>query len=223
MSDKRKLLINGIGKSYGGEVHTAKIEGMGKIEGDLSCHDFQINGTGEVQGSLKAVTVSINGIGGIEGGLQADSINLEGKLKVDGPLTCEQIRMNGIATVKGSCEAELFEAHGKMDIGLLNAGSIKLTLQGSSHINEIGGGDIQIRKQPGSTISKWLKSIPGPFGNKLSAEVIEGDNIYLEHTTADVVRGETVKIGPGCTIGSIEYKISLDTHSSSTVIKQERR
>ncbi|MCM3627876.1 polymer-forming cytoskeletal protein [Paenibacillus glycanilyticus] len=223
METTRKLIITGIGKSYGGDVHTAKIEGLGKIEGDIHCYEFQINGRGEVQGSLRAATASVNGMGNIRGDVRANKFNLEGKLTIDGNLTGEQLRMNGMVTVKGNCETETFEANGRMDIGMLNAGQIKLTLQGSSHINEIGGEEIQIRKQPGSILEKWLKSVPGPFGNKLNAGIIEGDNIYLEHTIADVVRGGDVKIGPGCTIGSVEYKQSLDVHGSSKIIKSAKR
>lgn len=223
MGDKRNLIITGIGKSNGGDVHLAKIEGVGTIEGDVSCSEFKVDGKGELQGSLKAATAAINGIFNIRGNLQADQFSIDGKMTVDGFITGEHIRMNGMVTVKGGCETEKFDANGRMNIEMLNAGQIKLILQGSSSINEIGGEEIEIRRQPGSILAKWLKSVPGPFGNKLNAGVIEGDTIYLEHTTADIVRGGEVKIGPGCTIGNIEYKQSLDVHSSSKIIKHVKR
>ncbi|GMK43566.1 hypothetical protein PghCCS26_06930 [Paenibacillus glycanilyticus] len=224
MGDKqRKILITGIGRSGGGDVHLAKIEGVGKIEGDVRCYELSINGKGDVQGHVRAVTASINGMSSIRGGLHADKLNIEGKVSFGGSVTGEQMRMNGMVTVKGSCETEIFEANGRMDIDSLNASQIKLTLQGSSHINEIGGESIHVGKQPGKGFAKWLQSVPGPFANKLSAEVIEGDDVYLEYTTADIVRGGIVRIGPGCTIGSVEYKQSLDVHSSSKIIKHVQR
>ncbi|GLX69944.1 polymer-forming cytoskeletal protein [Paenibacillus glycanilyticus] len=223
MGNTRNLNITGIGKSYGGDVHTAKIEGIGKFEGDVRCYEFLINGRGEVQGSLNASLASINGIASIHGSLQANRFTLEGKLTVDGSITSEKLRMNGMATVKGNCEAESFKGNGRMVMEMLNAGEIHLTLQGSSQIQEIVGGDIQVRKQRGSILGKWLQSVPGPFGNKLNAGVIEGDNVYLEYTTADIVRGGTVKIGPGCAIGSVEYKQSFEAHDSSKVIRHVKR
>lgn len=50
---------------------------------------------------------------------------------------------------------------------------------------------------------------------KLIADVIEGDRVYLENTEAAVVRGKEVIIGPGCSIGTIEYenKYECDPHS----------
>lgn len=219
MENNRKLIITGIGKSNGGDVHLAKIEGMGKIEGDVNCTEFQVDGTGDLQGSLKAMKAAINGIVTVHGSLHANKFNLEGKLKVEGNMISENIRMNGMVTVKGNCESETFEANGRMQMEMLNAGQIKLSLQGASRIEEIGGEDIQIREQSSKGFGKWLQSALGPFSNKLNAGVIEGDQIYLENTTADMVRGGKVKIGPGCTIANVEYKQSLDVHSSSKIIK----
>ena len=39
---------------------------------------------------------------------------------------------------------------------------------------------------------------------------IEGDDVDLEYTEADVVRGRRVRIGEGCSIGRVEYSESLD-------------
>jgi hypothetical protein len=39
--------------------------------------------------------------------------------------------------------------------------------------------------------------------------MIEGDDVYLEGTHADVVRGRSVCIGPGSRIGNVEYSESL--------------
>ena len=60
-----------------------------------------------------------------------------------------------------------------------------------------------------------------PFGKEvgsLAAKVIEGDDIYLENTTADMVRGNKVKIGPGCQIGVVEYRDDF-THDPKATIK----
>ena len=43
---KRNLMINGIGSSNGGSFHKVKIDGIGRLEGDVTCSDFNLNGRG---------------------------------------------------------------------------------------------------------------------------------------------------------------------------------
>ncbi|MEC3633215.1 hypothetical protein P9205_19595, partial [Bacillus velezensis] len=93
--------------------------------------------------------------------------------------------------------------------GLLNAGDVNIHLRyDRSRVKEIGGTSITVRRKPG-----FLKRKAG----MLSAELIEGDAVYLEYTEADIVRGKRVEIGPGCKIGKIEYQTSCKSHEKSTV------
>jgi hypothetical protein len=57
----------------------------------------------------------------------------------------------------------------------------------------------------------------------LYADQIEGDKVELEHTEAGVVRGNHVKIGPGCEIGRVEYRDKLEVHKGSTVKEKVQR
>jgi hypothetical protein len=52
--------------------------------------------------------------------------------------------------------------------------------------------------------------------------VIEGDDIYLENTVAEIVRGNSVEIGPGCTIGLVEYANKFSKDKDSTVKKETK-
>ena len=98
-----------------------------------------------------------------------------------------------------------------------------VTLHGHCKIAEIGGERIQIRKQPGIDLARWLKILPLAIGNHLTAQTIEGDHIYLEHTTADeIVRGANITIGPGCEIGLIEYTVKLEQDKRSKVKRSEK-
>lgn len=48
-----------------------------------------------------------------------------------------------------------------------------------------------------------------PFGKeegRLEASVIEGNEIFLENTKADFVRGRFIHIGSGCEIKHVEYE-----------------
>jgi cytoskeletal protein CcmA (bactofilin family) len=145
--------------------------------------------------------LKIHGIGSMRGGLAGDHIELHGSLSIG-----------------GDCEAERIQANGKFAIdGLLNAGTIAIKLFHGSHVKEIGGEHIDVRKGHRSMWNQLLSAIIPSAAPNLVTDLIEGDDIYLEHTEAAVVRGNTVKIGPGCRIDRVEYKQSFDRHSRSTV------
>jgi cytoskeletal protein CcmA (bactofilin family) len=198
----RNLIIAGIGATNGGSVYLAKIDGTGTVTGDIECAVFTINGRAEMHGSVKANSAEINGT-----------------INVEGDLIAESIKLTGMAAIKGKCEAEKLYANGRLDIDTLNAGNIQITLHGSSSIAEIGGEHIEIRKQRGIALTKLLNALSIPPFDKLTARIIEGDDIYLEYTVAAVVRGTNVSIGPGCEIELVEYKKKLELHKSSKILR----
>jgi cytoskeletal protein CcmA (bactofilin family) len=196
----RNLIIAGNGSINGGDVHLAKIEGTGTVTGDINCSIFTVNGKADIYGSVRAKSAQINGSVTMEGDLIADTIQL-----------------NGMAKVIGKCEAEKLKATGRLNIDTLNAGKINITLHGSSHITEIGGEHIDIRKQSGIVLTTILKAFSVLPFDKLTAQIIEGDSIYVEYTIAEVVRGTNVVIGPGCEINLVEYKTKLEQDKSSNI------
>jgi len=66
---------------------------------------------------------------------------------------------------------------------------------------------------------KFIKRI---FPGVLEVESIEGDYIELEHTHADVVRGNKVHVREGCRIDLVEYTDTFvcDDHA---VVKKHRK
>lgn len=58
--------------------------------------------------------------------------------------------------------------------------------------------------------------------SELHAGVIEGDYIDLEFTTADIVRGNVVIIGNGCSIGRVEYHSKLTVYHGAKIVKEEK-
>ncbi len=50
---------------------------------------------------------------------------------------------------------------------------------------------------------------------------VEGEEVYLEDTRADLVKGKEVRIGPYCTIQVVEAE-KLEVHETSTVKEQRR-
>ncbi|KRE83852.1 hypothetical protein ASG89_12110 [Paenibacillus sp. Soil766] len=219
---KRNLIISGIGSSNGGGFRTVKIDGIGRLEGDVICSVFTLNGRAEVNGNITSETAEMNGTLTIQGDLKANRTRIHGKVKIEGNYAGESLEIHGASTIVGNCEVEKFNANGNLQVGTLNADTILVTLHGYCKIAEIGGERIQIRKQRGISLARWLKILPLAIGNHLTVQTIEGDHIYLEHTTADVVRGADITIGPGCEIGLIEYTAKLEQDKRSKVKRSEK-
>lgn len=129
--------------------------------------------------------------------------------------------------VGGDLEAEIFRASGGFDIrGLLSADRIEIHPGGRCRVKEIGGARIDIRRygsrDHSGLLDSLLRALSSAWGGGLEAELIEGDEIYLENTRADVVRGKQIEIGPHCKIGLIEYSESLKVHDNSDVGQQTK-
>lgn len=216
------IKITGSGRTSGGVYNNVTISGSGDIAGDVECVNFTINGSGHVSGLLKAKRATISGSARIDGGVQCEdefkisgtsrvgsdvkcaSLHVSGDSHLFGNLTAEQIHIMGSSKISGDCNAEQFNAEGGFEIGgLLNAGVIELHLHPwGSRAKEIGGEKITVTH----SIYGWISKFFNPHGRfLLETGTIEGDEISLEGTKAEVVRGANVKIGADCEIGLVEY------------------
>lgn len=203
---RRDLIISGVGTAAGGVYNKVKIEGTSKVNGDIDCIDFILNGTTNMKGNVKAKLVNIQGSAVISENVQSDQIKIYGKSSIKGSVAAEEVNIQGEAAIDGNCEAESFRCEGVLTVGgLLNAGNIEIKVYGNCRAKEIGGEIVRVKKGHGN-IGNIFKIMFAPFGSKLSAETVEGDEIYLESTKARVVRGNNVTIGPGCEIELVEYK-----------------
>jgi cytoskeletal protein CcmA (bactofilin family) len=104
--------------------------------------------------------------------------------------------------------------------GLLSADKLDVKMYGPCKAREIGGSTLRVRRSRATKLLDLIKARE-PF--VLKADQIEGDIVELEHTVAEVVRGNRVAIGPGCRIGRVEYQQSLKTHKSASVGHSVRR
>ncbi len=234
MADAHDIAINGSGNSGGGTFKKVSIRGEGTITDHLTCESFRSYGTSTLQKDLNSAHTSIYGESTIEGKLVGSALKLLGQLKINARVTCQSSKIRGrleigegfkgdTADVKGQLtaggdvELEKLSLFGSIQInGLLNAGHIDLQLKyDDSRINEIGGEFIQVKR----------KSTPLPFGKSqgsLQASLIEGDDLHLEYTKADIVRGKRLTLGKGCEIGVVEYSENLK-EIDHPVIKEKRK
>jgi cytoskeletal protein CcmA (bactofilin family) len=235
MKKGENLIINGSGSYPGGIYDKVSIRGEGTIVTDVECSVFNVYGTSEAVENVTTGSVKILGEAEFKGNIEAKETLVMGTMMVESLALLKKVKILGLlevgerlsgdeATIKGSIsvngdvEYETFDSSGGFEIkGLLTADTIKIALRfGQSRAEEIGGGKITVKRKKNSLL---------PFGKEvgsLTVKIIEGDDIYLENTTADIVRGNKVKIGPGCQIGLVEYRTDL-THDPRTTIKTKTK
>ncbi len=232
------LTITGNGSSSGGVFRNVKIVGEAKIDSDLDCLAFKSTGTAVITGNMKSTSchvvgevrmkgnletgeAKINGMMDIDGNVKTKEIKSRGETRIRGSVAGEDVHLEGLFAIKGNCEAESLHMKGVFTIeGLLNAGFVEMKTHSKCRIKEIGGEKIDIRRGTGSVLKRWLGAFYLPsdfFEGVLDADTIEGDDIYVEHTSAKTIRGTNVVIGPGCSIGHVEYANRFQKTDDSNV------
>ncbi|KDE47049.1 bactofilin [Geobacillus sp. CAMR12739] len=237
---ERNLTINGSALSAGGTFHHVTVRGDATIRGDVECDRCKVFGSADMKGAVTARKLRLFGQANMDGSVRAEKMDvfgeadirghahlqhlqLRGMVQVEGSVEAHAIRGYGELSVSGSCEAETVSLTGVVRIGqTLNAEQVELSLYfADSSIKEIGGRTIRIKRGKTWKAVHWLTRL-SPLTATLVADAIEGDEIYLEHTKAAVVRGERVTIGPGCEIGLVEYRMAFaqDEHAA---VKEKRQ
>lgn len=229
----KNLRINGMGQAAGGTYGKIGTDGIATLNGDTVCTTLTSNGTLKVKGSLQGEQLRANGKFNVEGSLAGEQLRVDGGMKIKGDLRAEHVDIHGMLTVGGSAfgetletdgglklggnaEFETFKVHGGFQVGgMLNAGNLDIFMAAVCRAKEIGGERIQVRKK--LSTRNLLALFSPSLAVRLTADVIEGDDIDLEETKAEVVRGNSVRIGPGCEIGRVEYKDHYAVDPKATV------
>ena len=221
----RDLKIYGQGSSSGGKYKNVIIKGSGHIKGDIECVNLKIYGDGQFDGNLKTEdTISIKGKTEFNGEIKAGNIKIQGEVQVKGEVFADETSITGNLTTDNDFNAEIFKLEGGFTInGLLNADNIKINIYWPCKAHEIGCSEITVKKDPKISFL-GIKDMIMPVSNNktLTADIIEGDIIYLENTDAKIVRGKNVTIGVGCKIELVEYKESCKIDEKSIVNKYNK-
>ncbi|MEF3304771.1 polymer-forming cytoskeletal protein [Paenibacillus sp. GYB003] len=243
METRQHLTIVGSGGSGGGSYNNVKVNGEAQFNGDIDCLAFRCNGTARVYGSLKGTSCNVNGTLDIAGDFDTGEAKINGKMEIDGNVKArtiksfgetsvrgnvagEEVGLQGYFSINGNCEAEQLRIKGIFRIGgLVNAGEVDLAVHSRCEVKEIGGESIRVHRSEGNVLKKLIGSFFLPadyYEGTLNADTIEGDHIYVEHTSAKAIRGTVVVVGPGCRIGRVEYTERFECHADSSVQEQEQ-
>ncbi|OQP17027.1 polymer-forming cytoskeletal protein [Geobacillus zalihae] len=236
----RNLTINGSAFASGGTFHHVTVRGDATIRGDVECDRCKVFGSADMKGAVTARKLRLFGQANMDGSVRAEKmgvfgevdirgharlghLQLRGMAQVEGGIEADVIRGYGELSVSGSCEAESVALTGVVHIGqTLNAEQVELSLCfADSSVKEIGGRTLRIKQGKAWKAVHWLTRL-SPLTAVLVADTIEGDDIYLEHTKAAVVRGDRVTIGPGCEIGIVEYRTAF-VQDEQAAVKEKRQ
>jgi cytoskeletal protein CcmA (bactofilin family) len=222
-----RFSISGSGKVEGAVISNSfSISGSGKVTGDLNCVTGSISGSGSVLGSIHANKFNISGSGKIGGNFKGEEFTMAGAGKVEGRINATNVKLLGAINVGHGIEGEFINIKGAIKtLGMVNGDEVNIELNGCCEIEEIGATKVRVLKEY-STMNILGRLICKLFSKNygyLTIRTIEADEIYLENTIADVVRGGKITIGEGCKIKRIEYSDSLEKLNSESVIEEEAR
>ncbi|MNB93987.1 hypothetical protein D3C75_411310 [compost metagenome] len=189
-----------------------KVRGSLFVRENIRAVTVDVFGHLSTKSSVSTSKLKVSGDCTIGGNCKANQVNNLGSLRVQN-IQADNLRSSGYMSVAENAAAGTFYAEGAVNIKRLNAdSSIEIRLGNRSTVEVMrAGGDIIVKPS-----SKLINALMHPF-RKLTCTIIEGTNITLYRTTADLVCGEEIIVGPGCTIGEIRYSKSLTVDLKSQV------
>jgi cytoskeletal protein CcmA (bactofilin family) len=198
--------------------------GSSKVRGNVDAEELKTSGSCKIEGSVYVNKLSSSGSTKIGEDLRGGTVHVSGSGVVGGNINLDEITISGSVDIGGDCETGYFKANGGFKIaGLLNSDNIEITVGGACRVKEIGGAKIRVSKgRHGLLGLQKLINLFLPFDRALETNVIEGDDIFLEYTKANVVRGNNVVIGEDSVIELVEYSGSLEVLPGA-IVKEERK
>ena len=209
-----------VGESTLGEgpYNRISIVGKGHAHDRLGCKELSVQGEINVAGDLTCETAVLRGAMTVGNECTIQDAKIMGEAYVEN-WKSNTSRVWGRLAVDSQCAAEQMVVRGVLDVkGLFNFDKARILSDHSSHIHEMGGHTLEVRR------SKYFFFLPRLRKQAvLKAKSIEVDDIDIDFTHAEIVRGSRIKIGKNCRIGKVEYSESLIVEEGAVVEKQEKQ
>lgn len=194
----------------------AKISGSTKIEGDLVVKKLNTGGSIKVEGKTEAGYMDLSGASKFEGPVKANRVESSGATKFVSDIVVDEMETSGAFKAVSNINARTFKGSGAFAVeGTLTGSEIILKPSGDCRVGHIKGGDVLVESGGAGGLLSFIKK------GKLSVESIKGEAIYLENTKAKLVEGDSVKIGPGCSVETVRGK-DIKVHESASVKNREK-
>lgn len=213
------------------QVNRMTAAGAVKVDGAISGGKLDCAGSIKAEGGFLSGELRTAGSARIGSDFHGDSLDVSGGLTIEGDCEVEKFMAGGRVEITGLLNAgELQIELGHRDCTVGSIGGDKITVKQGTSIYNI----LRNNEYVGDAMGELTGAVKGLLNRMgldnvtqaaksavelgtLTTSVIEGDEIYLENTVAETVRGATVTIGPKCKIGRVEYSGTCEIDPSATV------
>ncbi|MEG0273769.1 MAG: polymer-forming cytoskeletal protein [Longicatena sp.] len=156
------IKIEGLGTISEGSYGRIKVEGVGKIRGNVEFETMEIEGTCNADQNLKGGLLNIEGMFKVKGDIRVKQLHIEGMLRTeDRKIYANEIRVEGMLKNSGEVNAD------------------RVIIEGCASINDLFGDEI--------TIDYGYMGVRGLFHfghNKLFEKMNRANNIECSKLTA---------------------------------------
>lgn len=218
--DYDEVSISGFASAKGavcaGRLHIDGIARFGKRAEIGTC---TISGIGAFRSELAVDKLEIDGVCRIGGNLQARTLTANGRVRIAGDVACDHLSSSGSWKCRGNVSAADCQIDGAIRIdGVLSASTVEFSPDVSSRVRELVADRITIEPDSLDRNTLW-KIVSRILGIRpiVHVRLIEGDDVDIDAVHASFVCGKRVKIGPRCSVDTVEYTKSLTVHPTATV------
>lgn len=216
-SMRRDITISGAGSIAAGSYEVVTVNGGGTVSGDITCTTLRINGMGTCNGSVKAAELTVNGTASFEGPVQASDmvvngdasvraglgvgrLVIRGNLTVDGGVAARDVDLKGVLRVGGDLTSDTVRGEGSFSANDVRADLFDLAVYSASKVRSLDAGRVTLRA-PASFADVFMFFTDKEF----TATSIRGNEVWLEHTVANVVSAGNATIGRDSRIGLVQH------------------
>lgn len=191
-----------------------KVRGSLILHVDVRAITVDVLGHLSTRNNVETSKLKVSGDCTIGGYCQANQVINLGSLRVQSIQT-DHIQSSGYLSVAENATTRSLYAEGSVRMNRLVAeDSIELRLGNRCTVKDMKSSGV-ITIKPSSML---LNILMRPF-HKLTCGNIEGTDITLYRTVAELVRGDNIIIGEGCVIKEVHYSKSLTVDPKSQVNK----
>lgn len=129
------IKIEGLGTITQGSYGRIRVEGVGKIRGDVEFDSMRIDGTCNAEGTLIGKHMDVEGILKVNGDVKVKELEVEGMMKTaDHKIYADKIRVEGMLKNEGEVNADNVLIEGCVNINDLFGDEIEINYDCHGHV-----------------------------------------------------------------------------------------
>lgn len=184
------IKVEGVGTIHEGEYGKVKIEGVGKIKGDVKFKSMVIEGTCSADENIVGKQLDIEGILKVEGDIKVRELSIEGLLKTNlSKIYADEIRVEGLMKNAGEVNAD------------------KVLIDGCIDINDLFGDEIEINY--GYRRAHFFFSGRRGFVKKNHANNIECSQLKACNMTCHSISATDIVLRDHCVVDTVNCNGTL--------------